>query len=400
MRLPLIFFVVLFALAGPAHSARLESLRLPNGWTGSAYSNKSGRFSSCAASASYRSGDNLHVSIDRKYKWSIAIGIGSGGVRNGITNVNIRFDGGRWLPLKGVVSKNNLLIIPMPSNSNLMRRFRKGLTMHVRYAGRKAGFRLTGTSKMFVVLAACVVRHNAKGNSVAGLPAPTNKTVAKLKNQQPARPKSKGSSGTGIAISSAGHILTNHHVVKGCTTIRATTHGGIATKARLLKTDRRNDLAVIKIDAQLPADAIALFSSERSVKLGETIAVYGFPFAGALSSSGNVVSGNVTSLAGLRDDARYLQISAPVQPGNSGGPLVDQTGKIVGVVTARMNDLATVEATGALPQNVNFALKANIALNFLDAHSIPYGLAEAAEPLPLTELAAKSQRFTAFIQCK
>src|SRR4029079_10829288 len=93
------------------------------------------------------------------------------------------------------------------------------------------------------------------------------------------------------------------------------------------------------------------------VRAGEAIAVYGFPLAGVLSSTGNVVSGNVTALTGLGDDVRYFQISAPIQPGNSGGPLMDYSGLVVGIVNAKLNDLAFAKTTGDLPQNVNFAIK-------------------------------------------
>ena len=74
----------------------------------------------------------------------------------------------------------------------------------------------------------------------------------------------------------------------------------------------------------------------------------------------------------MGDDARMIQISAPVQPGNSGGPLLDSSGRVIGVVNSKLNEIAYAKATGDLPQNVNFAIKANVAMNFLDAHSVPY----------------------------
>jgi S1-C subfamily serine protease len=68
----------------------------------------------------------------------------------------------------------------------------------------------------------------------------------------------------------------------------------------------------------------------------------------------------------MRDNPRYFQISVPVQPGNSGGALVDERGNVVGLITARLNDLAAYESSGALPQNVNYALKGAVLYNFLD----------------------------------
>jgi len=90
------------------------------------------------------------------------------------------------------------------------------------------------------------------------------------------------------------------------------------------------------------------------------VAAFGYPHADLLSTSGNFTQGSVTALAGMGDDSRYLQISTPVQAGNSGGPLLDQNGNLVGIVTFKLNALKMAQASGDLPQNVNFALKASI----------------------------------------
>jgi serine protease Do len=82
--------------------------------------------------------------------------------------------------------------------------------------------------------------------------------------------------------------------------------------------------------------------------------------------------GNVTALAGLGNDSRYLQISAPVQPGNSGGPLLDRAGNVVGIVVAKLNAIGIASVTGDIPQNVNFAIKASVAAAFLDAQHVAY----------------------------
>jgi hypothetical protein len=154
-----------------------------------------------------------------------------------------------------------------------------------------------------------------------------------------------------------------------------------------------------RCDAALSPDEMARFRP-RSMRAGESIAAYGFPLAGTLSASGNIVSGNVSSLAGLADDVRLLQISAPIQPGNSGGPLMDYTGAVVGIVNGKLNDLAAAEAIGSLPQNVNFSIKANVGMNFLDAHSIPYELSNETTLLDLPTIADKAKKFTVFIKCK
>jgi S1-C subfamily serine protease len=83
------------------------------------------------------------------------------------------------------------------------------------------------------------------------------------------------------------------------------------------------------------------------------------------------------------DDARYFQISVPVQPGNSGGALVDERGNVVGIVAARLNAVAALDATGALPENVNYAVKSSFLLSFLE--SVPDAASKLKEPNTMDE---------------
>ena len=122
--------------------------------------------------------------------------------------------------------------------------------------------------------------------------------------------------------------------------------------------DAANDLALIKIEMHPTA-----FASLRSgVRLGEGVAAFGFPLAGLLATSGNFTLGNVTAVAGLGDDTRVLQISAPVQPGNSGGPLLDYSGNVVGVVEGKLNAITVFTVTNDLAQNVNFAMSLSVMI--------------------------------------
>src|SRR5262249_39151256 len=123
------------------------------------------------------------------------------------------------------------------------------------------------------------------------------------------------SSGTGFAIGSGSSVLTNFHVVDGCKSVRVANGGAGQIKIR----DRRNDIAVIQPDR--PINGALHFRPGNQLKLGEEIIVIGFPLRGLLSSSPTVTNGIVSSLAGLRDDRTRFQISAPIQPGNSGGPV-------------------------------------------------------------------------------
>lgn len=233
---------------------------------------------------------------------------------------------------------------------------------------------------------------------------PTEPEVAS--QQRPAAPppaptaqeptKVRFSTGSGFFVSKAGHILTNAHVVTDCSTITARSDGSIAVIAQMLARDAANDLAVLKVAGPVERS----LSIRPSIRLGEGIAAFGFPHSDLLATTGNFTLGNVTALAGLKDDSRYLQVSAPVQAGNSGGPLVDSSGNVVGVVTAKLDAIRMAAAQGDLPQNVNFAVKASVATSFLDANQITYDAATPGEKLDPADLAERAKKASVFITCR
>ena len=132
------------------------------------------------------------------------------------------------------------------------------------------------------------------------------------------------SAGSGVIVDAdKGYVLTNHHVIDGCTTIRVSTEG----RKHLLSvvgTDAKNDLAVLTLPA--PVSDVARFRAGRTIRPGDGVVVVGFPLHGLLASEANVTTGTVSALAGIGNDTRFLQITAPVQFGNSGGPLLDAGG--------------------------------------------------------------------------
>jgi hypothetical protein len=204
------------------------------------------------------------------------------------------------------------------------------------------------------------------------------------------------SSGTGFFVSRAGHLLTNAHVVQECATIEVNGPNGLVT-ARLLAQDRTNDLALLKAEIT-PVKVAAM---RTGVRLGEAVAAFGYPLSGMLSTSGNFTLGNVTALTGLADDSRYFQISVPVQPGNSGGPLVDASGNLIGVVSAKLNALKVMVATnGDIPQNVNFAIKGSLAGSFLESNGVAYATGTDTAALPPADLAEHAKALSVFVACK
>ena len=205
------------------------------------------------------------------------------------------------------------------------------------------------------------------------------------------------SSGSGVVINTKGEILTNAHVVEGCQTITVRLAFGNSEAGVLVANDEKNDLAVVRVMAiGEPPTSIAVFREGAPIRVGDSIVALGYPLSGLLSSDANLSGGNVSALARLRDDSRYLQISAPVQPGNSGGPLLDASGHLVGIVTAKLDAVRFARFTGDIPQNVNFALKAEVARTFLDSKGISYQTARSDRQLSPADVGAIARPFCAY----
>lgn len=220
--------------------------------------------------------------------------------------------------------------------------------------------------------------------------------IAEKQNSE-ATPKIK-SSGSGFVVSVDGYIVTNAHVVKGCTSVSVLNGLKGRSPARVIEISAYNDLAILKIDgAQMTT---VVFRSGNLPKLGESIVVFGFPLNGVLSDQGNLTVGNITALSGLRSDPNVFQISAPVQPGNSGGPVLDSRGRLIGVVVSKLDALVVAGLTDDIPQNVNFAIKSTVLENFLQSRSVQYQVGKQEDPeLPITELAESAKRASLFVEC-
>lgn len=214
-------------------------------------------------------------------------------------------------------------------------------------------------------------------------------------DRRPSQPQGSSTSGTGFFVSPEGHLVTNAHVVEGCKTPKITSGLTSPVSARVLARDSSNDLALIKGD--LKPTAVA--SLRTGIKMGEAIATFGFPLVGLLSTKGNFTTGNISALTGLGDDSRFLQITAPVQPGNSGGPMIDQAGNVVGVVVGKLDAIKLAAAIEDVPQNVNFAIKTSVLINFLDISGINYTTASTGQNLPSADLADKARAISVLIEC-
>jgi S1-C subfamily serine protease len=188
-------------------------------------------------------------------------------------------------------------------------------------------------------------------------------------------PDSPTATGTGFFITDDGYLISNYHVVKDAAKVRLLTGAGIID-ATVVKVDAANDLALLKAKGRFAPLPVA---SSRTAHLGNSVATVGFPNIGLQGFAPKLAKGEIASLSGAADDARYFQISVPVQPGNSGGALVDEHGNVVGVVSAKLDALVALAASGSLPENVNYAVKSSFLLSFLE--SVPAVSATLKEPV-------------------
>jgi tetratricopeptide (TPR) repeat protein len=215
--------------------------------------------------------------------------------------------------------------------------------------------------------------------------------------------------GTGFAVTFDGILVTNHHVISECDSpIRARIEGSTDSYyvASVVAHDASRDLAALKLQrhvgesAKGPISTRAIFRSGPPVQQGERAITYGFPLRGLLPTNGNLTSGNVSALRGLADDRNYIQITTPVQQGNSGGPLYDGSGHVIGVVVAKLDALRVMLATGDVPQNVNFAVEIGAVRHFLKQNKVQITEEESANELPLPEIAQKARLSAYLIECE
>lgn len=168
------------------------------------------------------------------------------------------------------------------------------------------------------------------------------------------------STGTGFFVSNAGHIITNYHVVEDAKKITIFNADGSSLVAEVLKRDPANDVALLKVESR--SSGLELSAN---IEKGEQVLTIGYPLISVQGQESKVTFGNLNALSGVKGDVRFAQIDVPIQPGNSGGPLLNQQGQVVGIVTATLNVIQTLRESGSLPQNVNYAVKSDYVLPLL-----------------------------------
>jgi hypothetical protein len=197
----------------------------------------------------------------------------------------------------------------------------------------------------------------------------------------PAPSEARRSQGTGWPVA-GGYIVTNVHIIEAASTVTLVRQDGTRIAAAVALKDHANDLALLSaVDPSLLPAALPV--ADRDATLGAQVFTIGFALSPVLGTQPRLTSGQINALVGLQDDERSYQISVPIQLGNSGGPLLNVRGEVVGVVNAKLNAGLIQELTGDIPQNVNFAIKGAHVRSLLESAAI----LSHCGPLPLIKRA-------------
>ncbi|MEX1180225.1 MAG: serine protease [Cucumibacter sp.] len=175
----------------------------------------------------------------------------------------------------------------------------------------------------------------------------------------------QSSTGTGFFVTDS-LVVSNWHVVEGCGALRGP--GGM--QLDLIGEDREEDLALLRSNGR--SSAFLSITPTAEVLLGEEVSALGFPLYGMLNQQLNFTSGVVSAIFGLGDDPDQFTLTAPLQPGNSGGPILNRNGQVVGVAVAFADASYWAAEFDFVPQNINWAIDASTLRSFLDANDVPY----------------------------
>jgi S1-C subfamily serine protease len=222
-------------------------------------------------------------------------------------------------------------------------------------------------------------------------------SVTELRSAFPPRaatsPETGAKTGTAVRVGTRS-LVTNFHVVSGCEVVRDVATGATLEVSR---TDPTNDLALL-IDSSDSRGAG--FRGIPGPRAGDDVVVLGFPLSGILSSELQVTTGVISALSGINNDTRLIQLSAPVQPGNSGGPVLDRSGRLIGIVVSKLAAAEVWRLTGALPENVNFAIAGDIVRRFLELSGVQYDLGADRPPMPVADIVTSGRQFTVALECR
>ena len=194
----------------------------------------------------------------------------------------------------------------------------------------------------------------------------SSQIVRQIPTTDPSKHTSKNlPKGTGFLFSSKDYVITNYHVVKEANSIRTKFTNGKTVEAVVVAKDSKSDIAILKLENSPPLSATQIKLGDSSqARMGEKIFTIGYPASKIMGEKPKYSEGVINAMTGLKDDPAFFQVSVPVQPGNSGGPLFNKRGEVIGITTASLSSLA-METMGAIAQNVNYAIKSSFVKNLL-----------------------------------
>ena len=199
--------------------------------------------------------------------------------------------------------------------------------------------------------------------------------------------------GTGFMFSSSDYVITSYHVVHGSKSISVRLTNGERIDATIAVKDTNNDIAILKL-AKSPTSRqnIITLGDSTSVKTGDRVFTYGFPLVDLLGHQEPRYSeGFINSLSGMSNDPRLFQVSIPIQPGNSGGPVLNEKGELIGIATSSIDSVQTQKVFGATPQNVNFAIKSSYINSLLPNLPDTFIKQKGIVPVPIEQASFKER---------
>ncbi|MFP6900923.1 MAG: serine protease, partial [Opitutales bacterium] len=191
----------------------------------------------------------------------------------------------------------------------------------------------------------------------------------------PLRPGEEFTIGSGFIINEGRQVVTNRHVVEKGNTFYVRNGIGELRKARVLRTGTVDDLAILTFEEPFsPTSALALDASG-GVRTGQKAIVIGFPLANIVGEQApSITNGIVSKDTGLGDDPKTFQLTAKLNKGNSGGPVLGEDGRLIGIAVGKLDSMKIASEQGHLPEDINIAIKAERLLSFL-GHQVGDGAA-------------------------